>query len=112
MSSINFTFDDVVQHVRKRLNDDAQRRWPDADIMTLFLPGQLQQLRSDRPDFFIGTAWAENYKPSQTDPLPFADEGFQTLVDALVAAIQEENYEASAGTAAIADNLAQRSRRS
>lgn len=112
MSSSNFTFDDIIQAVRKQLNDDAQRRWTDADILSIYLPRIYQQLRSDSPHFFIGTAWSENYKPSQNDPLPFADEGFNQFVEMLLAAIQEQSSEAvSAGIAAAADARAQRAGR-
>lgn len=112
MSSVNFTFDDVIQATRKMLNDDAQRRWSDADILALFIPREYQQLRADNPHLFIGTSWAENFKPSQTDPIPFADEGFNQFVEMLIAAIQEQSSEAvSAGIASAADARAQRAGR-
>lgn len=113
MSSTNFTYDDAIQHARKRMNDDAQRRWSDSDILNLVLPGALQQLRADRPDLFIGLYGTENFKPSQTAAIPFDDAGFSALVDALVAAILSQDDEAvGAGTAANADARSERARRS
>lgn len=111
--STNFTFDDVIQHVRMKLNDNAQRRWPDSDIMSFFVPAAYQQLRADRPDAFMGFTkfGTENFKPSQADPLPFADEVFTEFVDMVLASIQMQSAEAvNAGTAAQADGMAQRSR--
>lgn len=113
MASTNFTFQDVLDHVREQLNDDAQRRWDDTDILNRYLPAAFQQLRADRPDLFVGLYGTENFKPSAQDPLPFDDLGFTTLVEALVARIQgSEEESAGSGVAGVADSLSERARRS
>jgi hypothetical protein len=96
VASTNFVFQDVLDHVREQLNDDAQRRWDDTDILNRYLPAALQQLRADRPDLFIGSYGTENYKPSALDPLPFDDAGFSTLVEALIARIRAAKRKALA----------------
>lgn len=113
MSSTNFTYDDAIQATRKQLNDDAQRRWPDVDILNYVLPRVLQQLKTDRPDLFIGLYRTENFKPSQTDPIPFDDAGFNALTEALIAAVNEQDAETtSSGVATFADSRSERARRS
>lgn len=112
MSSTNFTYGDAVGAARESLQDAAQRRWPDATIFTYVLPRVLQQLRSDRPDLFIGTFGSENFKPTDEDVLP-DDMGFNTLVEAIVAAIlKQEEESAGSGSAAAADFTSERSRKS
>jgi hypothetical protein len=112
MSSANFTYDDVIQAARQQIQDDAQRRWTDAAILTYILPRVLQQLRADRPDLWIGLYGTEAFKPSQSAAIPFDDAGYNTLVEALVAAINEEQDEsASDGVAAFADSRSERARR-
>lgn len=113
MSSTNFTFDDVIQAVRQRLQDDAGRRIDDSDILNRYLPGEYQQLWNDRRDLFFGLYGANiNFKPSQQDPLPFDDAGFTALVEAVIAAINESEEEAvSSGVAGMADTKSQRARK-
>lgn len=112
MSSANFTYDDAIQAARKQLNDDAQRRWSDNDILTLVLPRVLLQLRSDRPDLWHGLYGTENFKPAQLDPLPFDDVGFNALAEALIAAINEQDAENStSGVATFADSRSERARK-
>jgi hypothetical protein len=113
MSSANFTYDDVIQAARLQLNDKAQRRWPDADIMTYVLPRALQQLRSDRPDLFIGLFGSEVFKPSQSAPLQCDDAGFDALVEAVLAKVNEgEDEAANSGVSNMADARSQRDRKS
>lgn len=113
MASSNFTWDDAIQAARESLQDAAQRRWGDAEILTFVLPRVLQQLRADRPDLFIGLFGAENFKPSQTDPIDMDDLGFNSLVDAIVAAILKQDEEsAGSGSAQAADFTSERSRKS
>ena len=112
MSSSNFTYDDAIQAARQQIQDDAQRRWTDNDILTFILPRVLQQLRTDRPDLWIGQYGTEVFKPSQTAAIPFDDSGFNTLVEALIAAVNEEQDEsASDGVASLADARSERARR-
>lgn len=112
MSSSNFTYDDAIQAARQQIQDDAQRRWSDNDILTYILPRVLQQLRADRPDMWIGLYGTENFKPSQTAAIPFDDAGYNTLVEAIIAAVNEEQDEsANDGVAAMADAKSERSRR-
>jgi hypothetical protein len=113
MASSNFTYGDVIDAARKQLNDDAQRRWNDSDIIAYYLPRALQQLRADRPDLWYGNYGAENFKPSAADPLVFDDAGFNTLVEALLSIIHSEDEEASsASSAGFNDAKSERSRRS
>lgn len=112
MSSTNFTFDDVVLAVREQLNDNASRRITDTDILLYHLPGVYQQLRNDRPDLFIGLFTATiNFKPSASDPLPFGDEGYYALVQALLADVQERAAETASGAAGAADARSERARK-
>lgn len=113
MASANFTYDDAIQAVRERLNDDAQRRTSDEDILNRYLPGVLAQLRADRPDLWYGTYGTETYKPGQMDAIAFDDAGFESLVDALYAAIQAVDEEsARTGLAGFADMRSERARKS
>jgi hypothetical protein len=112
VTSANFTIDDAIQAARKLLNDDAQRRHTDADIMAVIVPRVLQQLYSDRPDAFVGSFGSVNFKPSQADPLPFDDVCFNAFIEGIVAAIDSGEEESiGQGIAGSADNRAQRSRR-
>lgn len=112
MASSNFTFDDAIQAARRQLNDDAQRRWTDADILAIYLPRVYAQLAADRPDLFVGTGGV-TFKPAQMDPIPFDDAGYNPFVEALVAAIMETQEESvSMGQAVGADQRSERARRS
>lgn len=112
MASTNFTYQDVLDSTREALQDSAQRRWDDSEIQNYTLPRVLQQLRGDRPDLFIGLFGTEDFKPSMDDAIPFDDLGFNTLVEALVAAIlKQEEESAGSGSAAAADYSSERSRR-
>lgn len=112
MPSTNFTFDDVIQAVRQQLNDDAQRRHKDSDILNLHLPRAYQQLYADRPDLFIGLEGTVNFKPAQADPLPFDDAGFTPLMEAVLASVEGKQAEdVNRGSAAAADARSERARR-
>lgn len=113
MASANFTVDDAIQAVRSRLNDNQQRRFTDDRILSDYVPGVLAQLRADRPELWHGAYGTENPKPAQTDPCPFFDEGFQSFVDALLAAVEAQDEEsAKTGLAGFADERAERERKS
>lgn len=110
MSSANFTYQDAIDAARELVNDDAQRRWDDADVLSRILPRQLAQLKADRPDAFLGVLATVNLKPSATDACAFDDSCFNPFVEALVAAIEGTDDEAAAGAQA-ADGRSERARR-
>lgn len=111
--SVNFTFEDAIVAVRKQLNDDAQRRITDQEVLDLVLPRVYQQLYSDRPDLFLGSYGAVNFKPGLQNAIPFDDVGFNAFVEALIAAIMERAEESvSMGQAQGADGRSERARRS
>lgn len=112
MASSNFTIDDAIQAVREQIEDDLGVRIEDTDILTLHVPKVLQQLRSDRPDLWHGAYGTENFKPGQSDPVPFDDMGFNAFVEALLASVEEKEDEAMAdGSAQGADARSERARR-
>lgn len=111
MASANFTYQDAVDQARELLDDDAQRRWSDADINLRYVPRVLQQMRTDRPDAFLDVLTTLNPKPAIDAACAFSDVIFPAFVEALVAAIHGSQEEtASGGQAALADSRAERNK--
>lgn len=92
-----FTYLDAIDAARERLDDEANMRVTDDEILSMHLPRALQQLRADRPDLWLGLYGTEAFKPTTLSAtMPFADEGFTPLVDALVAGLAGKQDEPSA----------------
>jgi hypothetical protein len=112
-ASTQLRFSNALDAAREDLNDDAQRRWPDTDLMNYVVPKVLAQLRADRPDLFVGSFTSMNLAPVIEDFLPFDDEGFFSFVEAIVASVLGQSEESvGRGKEAAADGKSERARKS
>lgn len=112
MSAI-FSYDDVIQSAREKIGQAANLRLTDDEIMDYHLPQALQNLRADRPDLWIGIYGSEAFKPTtQSGLLPFADEGFTPLVEALASVLSTKDDDPKGSqTSVMTDAKSERSRK-
>lgn len=112
MASTNFTYQEAVDQAREMLQDSAKRTWSDEDVRVRYLPRVLMQLRSDRPDAFLGGYATFDPKPALATACAFDDEVFNAFVEMLVAALQATEEEAaSPGQSGASDSRAERAKR-
>lgn len=95
MSAV-YTYDDVIEAVRERLDDATQARLTDEEILAFHVPRALQALYNERPDVFIGVFSTLAMKPTDQSALVQIDDtGFPDLVERILQTVAARKPEVS-----------------